>query len=83
VSWYGSAFFMTFGGFQSSWGKFAKFFSLKLCYLLSIFIFELGSLICAVAPDSITFIVGRAIAGVGGAGVATVSSHEYSYGEGH
>ncbi|KAF2112525.1 major facilitator superfamily domain-containing protein [Lophiotrema nucula] len=71
VSWYGSAFFMTFGGFQSSWGKFAKYFSLKWAYLISILIFEVGSLICAVAQDSITFIVGRAIAGVGGAGVAT------------
>ncbi|KAF2727553.1 MFS general substrate transporter [Polyplosphaeria fusca] len=71
VSWYGSAYFMTFGGFQSSWGKAAKYFSLKLVYLLSILVFEIGSLVCAVAQDNITFIVGRAIAGIGGAGVAT------------
>ena len=62
---------MTFGGFQSSWGKFAKYFSLKWVYIISILVFEVGSLICAVAQDSVTFIVGRAIAGVGGAGVAT------------
>ena len=36
-----------------------------------IFIFELGSLICAVAHSSVTLIVGRAIAGVGGAGIAS------------
>lgn len=36
-----------------------------------IFIFELGSLICAVAKSSNTLIVGRAIAGVGGAGIAS------------
>ena len=36
-----------------------------------IFIFELGSLICGVSQSSITLIVGRAIAGVGGAGIAS------------
>ena len=40
-------------------------------YLLSIGIFELGSLICGVAQNSVTLIVGRAIAGVGGAGVGS------------
>jgi MFS family permease len=62
---------MTFGGFQSAAGKFYKYFPLKTSFLVSIFIFELGSLICAVAKGPTTFIVGRAIAGVGGAGTAT------------
>jgi MFS transporter, DHA2 family, glioxin efflux transporter len=61
---------MTFGGWQSAWGKAAKYFSLKLVFLSAIVIFEVGSLICALAQDNITFIVGRAIAGVGGAGIA-------------
>lgn len=38
---------------------------------MSVFIFELGSLICGVSPNSTALIVGRAIAGVGGAGVAS------------
>jgi len=33
-------------------------------------IFELGSLVCGVAQDPTTLIVGRAIAGLGGSGVA-------------
>lgn len=33
------------------------------------FIFEVGSLICAVAQDPTTLIAGRAIAGFGGSGV--------------
>lgn len=61
---------MTFGGFQSSWGKAFKYFSLKWTFLFSIFIFELGSLICGVAPNPIALIIGRAIAGMGGAGMA-------------
>jgi MFS transporter, DHA2 family, glioxin efflux transporter len=64
---------MTLGGFQSSWGKAYKYFPLKTSYLLSIFIFELGSLICGVAPNSTALIVGRAIAGVGAAGIGSGS----------
>jgi len=71
IAWYGSAFFVTSGGFQSSWGKAFKYFSLKATYLAAIFIFELGSLICGVAPTSTALVVGRAIAGVGAAGVSS------------
>ncbi|KAK7749625.1 hypothetical protein SLS53_000203 [Cytospora paraplurivora] len=73
VSWYSSAFFMTTAGFQSAWGKVYKYFPLKTTYLTSLFIFELGSLICGVAPNSTTLIVGRAIAGVGAGGFGTGS----------
>ncbi|CAK7566860.1 MAG: hypothetical protein SEPTF4163_004814 [Sporothrix epigloea] len=73
VAWYGSAFFLTVGGLQSSWGKAYKYFSLKYMYLLSIIIFELGSLICGVAPNSKALIIGRAIAGVGAAGIGSGS----------
>src|SRR6202000_3259223 len=52
------------------WGKAYKYFPLKATLLISTFIFELGSLISGVAQTSITLIVGRAIAGVGGAGIA-------------
>lgn len=60
---------MTVGGFQSTWGKAYKYFSLKAMFLASIFTFELGSLICGVAPSSAAFCVGRAIAGIGSAGI--------------
>ena len=71
VSWYGSAFFMTFGGFQSTWGKAYKYFPLKPTFMLAILVFEVGSLICGVANSSTTLIVGRAIAGAGGAGLSS------------
>jgi MFS family permease len=38
-------------------------------YVTAIVIFELGSLICGVAPSSTALIVGRAIAGLGSAGI--------------
>ncbi|KAF2815514.1 MFS general substrate transporter [Mytilinidion resinicola] len=71
VAWYGSAYFMTFGAFQSTWGKFFKYFPLKTYFIAAMVIFEIGSLICAVAQNPTTLIVGRAIAGFGGAGIAT------------
>ncbi len=71
VSWYSAAFFMTIGGFQSAWGKAYKYFPLKTSFLISIFIFELGSLICGAAPSSTALIVGRAIAGLGAAGIGS------------
>ncbi|KAL2127329.1 hypothetical protein VTI74DRAFT_10898 [Chaetomium olivicolor] len=71
VAWYGSAFFMTVGGFQSTWGKIFKYFPLKISFLIAICIFELGSLVCGVAPNSTALIVGRAIAGVGAAGIGS------------
>jgi MFS family permease len=42
---------------------------MKLWFLVAMFIFEVGSLICAVAQNPTTLIVGRAIAGFGGSGV--------------
>lgn len=38
-------------------------------FLLSIIIFETGSAICGAAPNSTAFIIGRAIAGLGSAGI--------------
>lgn len=62
---------MTFGGFQTSWGKIYTYYNLKITFLVSVFTFELGSLVCGVAPNTIGFIFGRAIAGLGGAGMST------------
>jgi len=71
VGWYGSAFFLTVAAFQSTWGKAYKYFPLKTTFMLSIVVFELGSLICGVANSSTALIVGRAIAGAGGAGLSS------------
>jgi MFS family permease len=37
--------------------------------VINIFIFEIGSIVCATAPNSKVLIAGRVITGVGGAGV--------------
>ena len=64
-----SSFFLTVAASQSTWGKAYKYFPLKTVFLIAIGVFELGSLICGVSPNSIALIVGRAITGLGAAGL--------------
>jgi MFS family permease len=40
-----------------------------ICFMFFLALFELGSLICGVANSSKLFIVGRAVAGMGGSGI--------------
>lgn len=61
--------FMTCASFQLIYGKLFSFYSVKTVFLTAVAIFEVGSLICATAPTSSAFIVGRACAGLGSAGI--------------
>ncbi|KAK0727862.1 major facilitator superfamily domain-containing protein [Lasiosphaeria miniovina] len=71
IGWYGSAFLLTTCAFQLLFGKIYTFFAIKTTLLASILLFELGSAVCGAAPTSAAFILGRAIAGVGSAGVTS------------
>lgn len=50
-------------------GKILQNYYSKNVFFVFVVVFEVGSLICALAPTSTAFIVGRAIAGIGGAGL--------------
>ena len=50
-------------------GKIYGIFEIKWLIIASIVIFEAGSALCGAAPSANALIVGRAIAGVGGAGM--------------
>ncbi|KNG52495.1 major facilitator superfamily transporter [Stemphylium lycopersici] len=69
IGWYGSAFFVTTAATQALWGRLYTFFPLKWTYLISIGFFELGSVVCGAAPSSVALIIGRAICGIGAAGL--------------
>ncbi|KAI0469856.1 MFS gliotoxin efflux transporter glia [Xylariaceae sp. FL0804] len=69
IGWYGSAFFLTLAALQSFWGKAYKYYLLRGVFLAAIGVFEVGSLVCALAPNSDALIVGRAVQGAGGAGL--------------
>lgn len=69
VGWYGSAYLLTMCCFQLHYGKFYKDYPAKWVFLIAIGIFELGSLLCGVSPNSAVLIFGRAIAGGGACGI--------------
>ncbi|EPS31140.1 hypothetical protein PDE_06095 [Penicillium oxalicum 114-2] len=69
IAWYGSAYFLTSTALQPSYGRIYKILNVKFSFLTAVGIFEIGSLICGVAPSSPVLIVGRAIAGIGVAGI--------------
>jgi predicted MFS family arabinose efflux permease len=71
VGWYGSAYLLTSCCFQLLFGKLFAEFSIKWVYLAALGLFELGSLVCALAPNSAALIIGRAVAGLGSAGIFT------------
>ncbi|KAI9865978.1 MAG: MFS sugar transporter [Trichoglossum hirsutum] len=69
VGWYGSSYLLCTCAFQLLFGKIYTFYSVKWTFLTAIFIFELGSLVCGAAPTSNALIIGRAVAGLGCAGI--------------
>jgi len=62
-------FLLTTASFQLFYGTAYSYFSIKYTFLLAVGVFELGSLVCALAPTSTALIIGRAVAGLGGSGI--------------
>lgn len=71
VGWYGSAYLLFVSGFQLFFGRLYSFMSMKWLFIACVCIFEIGSLISAVAPSSAVLIAGRAISGFGASGIFT------------
>ncbi|KAI0169965.1 major facilitator superfamily domain-containing protein [Hypoxylon sp. FL1284] len=69
IAWWTNVYLLTLSSFQVFYGKLYSLFSIKLVYLITIALFEIGSLICTTAPNSVALIIGRAIAGLGAAGI--------------
>lgn len=65
----GSAYLLTCCSFQPLYGRAFQFFPQKWCFTTAFVTFEIGTLICAVAQNSATFIAGRAMQGLGYAGL--------------
>jgi MFS family permease len=74
LSWYASAYLITSCATQLIWGRIFTFYPTKAVFLTAIGIFEVGSALCGAAPNSTAFIIGRAIAGMGSAGIFSGST---------
>ncbi|KAI8635587.1 major facilitator superfamily domain-containing protein [Xylariaceae sp. FL1651] len=79
IGWYGSAYLLTGTALVPLYGKIYRIFDIKYTFLGAVALFELGSLVSAVAPNSTAFIIGRAIAGLGTAGLFSGSIVILSY----
>ena len=64
-----SSYFLTQAGLILTYGQVLKVLNTRLVYLFAVMLFEIGSLICGVAPSITVLILGRAIAGCGAAGI--------------
>jgi MFS family permease len=51
------------------YGQLYSFYSMKTLYMASLFVFLIGSVLSASAATSPAFIVGRALSGLGAAGI--------------
>lgn len=69
IGWYGSAYLIAACALQPLAGKIYSQFSTKYTFMSFVAVFELGSLLCGAAQSSKMLIVGRAVAGLGGAGI--------------
>ncbi|KAJ3069975.1 hypothetical protein HDU98_006968 [Podochytrium sp. JEL0797] len=73
INWIATGYFLTSTAFIPVYGQLADIFGRKPIFLLAIFIFELGSLLCGVATGMDFLIAARAIAGVGGSGIVSLA----------
>ncbi|KAG1384503.1 hypothetical protein G6F60_000658 [Rhizopus arrhizus] len=72
VSWVATAYMLTFDAFQPLFAKFSDIFGRKWILLFGISVFLFGSILCGAAKNMVMLIVGRAIAGIGGAGITSM-----------
>ncbi|KAI9686082.1 MAG: hypothetical protein M1822_004065 [Bathelium mastoideum] len=71
LAWNSVAFFLGASATVLSWGQVYGHFNAKWVFITCVTIFEVGSAVCGAAPSESALIVGRAICGVGGAGMYT------------
>lgn len=64
IGWYSAVYGIILSSTNFFFGKLYTLFDMKRVYVTSVILFELGSLMCTVAPNSGLFIFGRALAGM-------------------
>jgi MFS family permease len=73
ITWIGIAYFLTGIPFIPTYGKLSDILGRKHAYSVAIGLFELGSLICGLAPSMVVLIIGRAVAGLGGGAILSLA----------
>ena len=68
--WVGGAYILAYAAITPVWGSLADIWGRKPIIVTAVAIFFAGSLLCALAPDMNALIAGRAIQGLGAAGMS-------------
>lgn len=74
ASWITTSYLITATAFQPLYGSFSDVIGRKKCCFFALLIFGIGCLGCALAPDIYTLNLMRAITGLGGGGLITLST---------
>ena len=69
IGWYYSGYTLTTCSFQFMFGKLYSVFSVKAVFMTTLLVFLVGSTVSGAAPSSTALVVGRAISGLGCAGI--------------
>ncbi|WVQ98804.1 hypothetical protein IAU59_005935 [Kwoniella sp. CBS 9459] len=74
VSWLGTAYLLSVCSFTPIYGRLSDLIGRRNAHLTAMFLFTLGTLLCGIAPNMYGLIAARAIAGMGGGGVQSMSA---------
>ena len=74
ASWLTSAYLIAVSGIAPLFGRLSQIFSPRMCICVATIISAIGGLVTSFAGTLIHFLIGRAIMGVGAAGVMTVAT---------
>ncbi|KAL6248534.1 hypothetical protein RBB50_004789 [Rhinocladiella similis] len=69
IGWYNAGFLLPTTALQLFFGRLYTFYSPKWIFMSLVVVFEIGSAVCGAAPNSVGFIWGRAVAGLGAGGL--------------
>ena len=73
LSWIVTSYLLTSTAVAPLYGKLSDIHGRRIVMLASIGVFAAGSAACAVAPDMVSLILGRALQGIGGGGILPVA----------
>ncbi|KAI8061723.1 major facilitator superfamily domain-containing protein [Gongronella butleri] len=72
--WVVTVYILSFASLQPLYGRISDIFGRKTTYMVTLILFFIGSLLCGIATNMLTLIIGRAIAGIGGGGLGIMNS---------
>jgi MFS family permease len=74
IQWLGTSYLLTQTAFQPLYGRFSDIFGRKAATLFASFTFGLGCLLCGLSQSFWQLCAARALAGIGGGGLTTMST---------